>query len=239
MQVVTEPLRSNRQVDAAKWYADVLASGHYELPYNDDNRTALLYQFFLKVEKEGLDISKFCLQVYGIANYQDMVDTFNRELVTKFTREVSYRLNEILEDVGDQKTVAREAMIVFHHHDQSTTIHGNVQGSNIATSGASIAGATVIYNSATDLATALRSLLPLVDTVAENQRNAVECALETLVAATASDSHSASDIAAAAAIVANASPTLASRLKEIAGRIGTSLVASSIFQGIKMALGIP
>lgn len=246
MEVITEPLRSNRQVDAAKWYADAVASahemvgsGHYELPYNDDDRTALLYQFFLKVEKEGLDISNLCVAVYGTTNDQDIVDTFNRELVTKFAREVSYRLDEILQDVGDQKTVAREAMIVFHHHDQSTTIHGNIQGSFIATSGGSIAGATVTYNCATELATALRSLLPLVNTVAENQRSAVERALEILIAATASDNHSPTDIAAAATTVANGSPTLASRLKWIAGRIGTSLVASTIFQGIKTALGMP
>jgi hypothetical protein len=133
MQVVTEPLKCNKSVDAEKWYADALASvgsmigsGQYELPYDDDDRTAILYQFFLMFYDNKVNLKSFCMGMYGCRNYQDFVDSFNRELIEKFTREMSYRLGEIREDIGNQEEVPREAMVVFHHHDHSMTIHGNI-----------------------------------------------------------------------------------------------------------------
>lgn len=126
MQVVTAALQENKNVDARKWYQDALdsvrgmvGSGQYKLPTDDEDRTALLYQFFLLIETENIDITEFCVAVYGVSEYQEMVAHFNRELVTKFTREVSYRLDEIIEDIGGDAEVAREAMIVFHHYDHS------------------------------------------------------------------------------------------------------------------------
>jgi len=77
MRVITGPLKTNPAVDADRWWTDALdsvrgmaGSGHYELPTDDDNRTALLYQVFLKVEHEDLDITKFCSRVYGLSSYQ-------------------------------------------------------------------------------------------------------------------------------------------------------------------------
>src|SRR5262245_5498891 len=58
MQVVTSPLKSNKNVNAENWYAEALGSvqgmigtGQYTLPYNDDDKAALLYQFFLLLEE--------------------------------------------------------------------------------------------------------------------------------------------------------------------------------------------
>ncbi len=45
MRTITEPLRQNKNVDASKWYDDCLTLG-YGLPTDDDDCTALLYQFF-------------------------------------------------------------------------------------------------------------------------------------------------------------------------------------------------
>jgi hypothetical protein len=246
MRIVTEPLRLNKHVDAGKWLADASASvgsmvgsGRYELPYDDDDRTALLYQFCLKIANEHLDISRFCVHFYGLTNFQEMTDTLNRELIHKFTREVSYRLDEILQDIGTQTTVSREAMLVFHYHDQSTTINGNIQGSNVATSGASISDTSASFDSLPELATAFQSLTLLVRDLSDSQRTTAEQAIAALVDAATSGGRSTTDVASAATAVSNASPALARRLREIAGRIGTSLVASSIFQGIKMAVGLP
>ena len=245
MRLVTEPLRSNRRIDAGKWHAEAVASvrgmvgsGHYELPYDDDDRTALLYQFFVKTEKEGLSIDKFCMSVYGTTKYQEMVDTFNRELVLKFTREVSYRLNEILEDIGDEPTVSREAMFVFHHHDNSMTVHGNIQGSNVATGNATITNGNATYQTGEELSKAFQSLATMLHEITTDQRATVESAINVLVAAANSETHSIPEIQAAVKTVANASPVLADRLKEIGTRIGTSLLASSIFQGLKMVFGL-
>lgn len=135
MKVITGPLKSDPRVNAKQWWDDAVASvrgmvgsGHYTLPTDDDERTALLYQVFLGVENDNWDLQRFNLSVYGHSNYQDMVDTFNRDLILKFTREMSYRISAIVEDNEGADEIPREAMIVFQHHDQSTTVHGNFQG---------------------------------------------------------------------------------------------------------------
>lgn len=246
MKLVTEPLRSNSAVDAEKWYTDALSSaqgigsGHYELPYDDDDRTALLYKFFLMLENNKVDFTKFCLAVYRTTGYQDAVHHFNQELVLKFTREVSYRLDEILADHGDRQDVPREAMFVFHHHGPTMNFHGNIQGSNVAAGGSSISGSSATYTNNAELADALKALKPLVQEVVENQREAVEAAIGLLVRATTDQTVSTDEVEVqkAAEIVAASSPALKERLTGIAQKIGQSLLGSSIFQGLKMALGL-
>jgi hypothetical protein len=147
MRVITEPLRSNSEVDAEEWYQEILdsqtggaGSGTYKLPYDDDKRTALLYQFFLFMydEEKGFSLPHLNIVLFGKSKYQDMISVFNQEIVQKFTREVSYRLEEILEDIGDEQVVTTEAMMVFHHHDYSMKITGNIEGSNLALGGSTI-----------------------------------------------------------------------------------------------------
>lgn len=135
MRFVTEPLKHDPRVNAKEWWDQAVASasgmvgsGKYTLPTDDDERTALLYQVFLGVENDNWDIKCFNMSVYGHTKHQDIVDTFNQELVLKFTREMSYRLDDIVADNEGTEEISQEAMIVFHHHDQSTTVHGNFQG---------------------------------------------------------------------------------------------------------------
>ncbi len=124
MKVITGPLKDDPRVEAEKWFLDAIksvkgmvGSGSYSLPTDDDERTALLYQVFLGVEYEKYDILRFNQSVFGHSGYQDIIDTFNQELVLKFTREVKYRLEEIMAENNGLETIPREAMIVFHHHD--------------------------------------------------------------------------------------------------------------------------
>ncbi|MFO0796149.1 MAG: hypothetical protein U0804_01665 [Gemmataceae bacterium] len=245
MKLVTEPLRSNPAVDAEQWYSDALNSvhgmvdsGHYELPYDDDVRTALLYQFFLMLENNKVDFVKFCLAVYGTTRHQEAVQHFNQELVLKFTREVSYRLDEILTDLGDQKDVPREAMFVFHHHGHTMNFHGSIQGSNVAVGGSSITDSSATFTSNAELADALKALTSLIHEVVENQREAVETAIGLLDKAATDQTVATADVQKAAETVAANSTALKERLTSIAQKVGLSLLGSSISQGIKMALGL-
>jgi hypothetical protein len=252
MRVVTEPLRSNPNVNAEEWYeqamaslAGVAGSGSYTLPTDDDDQTALLYQFFLMLERGEGSVFHFCMGMYGTTGAQAVVRVFNEQLVQKFTREVSYRLDEIREDLGDAQEVQRDRMLVFHYHDHSgqdhsMNVHGNIQGSNLAVGGSSVAGSSATYNNNADLAEALKALKPLIGEVAAEQRQAVESALDKMVEATMKNVPVAqvAEVKPAVEEVAKASPTLGTRLKEIGGKIGTSLASSAIFQAIKSCFGI-
>jgi hypothetical protein len=245
MRAVTDPLRANKNVDARKWYNDALASvtgmvgsGHYELPIDDNDRTALLYQFFLLIENEGIDVDRFCTAVYGDTQYQAMVSHFNQELVHKFTREVSYRLDEIIEDIGESAMVPREAMHVFHYHDHSLSIQGGIHGSNLAIGASTISDSTASYNSGADLVEALKSLRPLLHEVKKDQHDIVEIALQTLIRSAEGEQTTPEQLKQSIETLAKTSPGIGERLKGIAGKIGLSLLSSSMFQAMKSYFNI-
>jgi hypothetical protein len=243
MQVITEPLRTNRNVDASKWYSEAMnsvgsgvGSGFYELPTDDDERTALLYQFFLLLVDGKIQFNDFCSGMYILNIQEESYAVFNQELVHKFTREVSYRLDEIMEDAGERQHISSEAMMVFHHHDHSMTVHGNIQGSNLATGGSSISGSAATFTNNEELAYALKGLEPLIHDIAEGQRGTVEQALKLLIQATQDSSITKERVAEATKAIAANSPTMSQRLKDIAGKVGIELITSSVIKGIELAL---
>ncbi len=168
MQVTISPLKENNRVNAGDWYEKTLesqysgvGSGSYSLPYEDDDRVALIYQLFLFMsdEEKNFSLPTFSMAVFGRSRYQEMTDIFNQEIVLKFTREVSYRLEEILEDLGDKKEVPREAMNIFHHHDHSMNItSSNIEGSNIASGGSTVSNSSAQSNKQVNQAELLEAL---------------------------------------------------------------------------------
>lgn len=244
MRVITEPLKNDPRVNADKWYSDALkstssmvGSGRYTLPLNDDEKTSLLYQFFLKIEEENIDITNFCVTVYGESNYQMIVDVFNRELVEKFSREVLYRLEDILSDSEGQKEISREAMIVFHHHDSSTNITGDIHGSNIATSGSEIKSSPIKYNSESEIIDELRSLTDEINSFSKRNQETLKESIDILISATEGDKNK-KDVKEAVKTISEISPTISSRIKKIAEGAGSSMIGSVIIEGIKLSFGI-
>lgn len=244
MQVVTTPLKTDPRVDARKWWNDAIASvrgmvgsGRYTLPADDDERTALLYQVLLLLVNENVDFTKFCISVYGHTNYQDMVDTFNREIVYKFTREVSYRLNEVSEDTAEQSEISRDAIVVFHHHDYSTNITGNIHGSNVATGKAQISQSSATFNSPSDVAAELRALKSLAAEFSKTNRATIESALELLASRAETGDGDTDEIVENARTVVELSPTIRSRMLGLLSGVGTSMAGSAIIEGIKLAIG--
>ena len=244
MMVVTEPLKSDPRVDAKKWWDDAVASvsgmvgsGGYSLPTDDQERTALLYQVFLGVEHENFSIQRFNQSVYGHSKYQDMVNTFNHELVLKFTREVSYRLDEIATDNDGADTIPREAMIVFHHHDNSTNISGTVQGSNIATGSAQIKNATAQFNTPSDVAAEINAIKSLATEFSKTNQKTLVTALDFLASAAESNDAPVTEIAEAARTVSELSPSIRDRLNSVFVGTGTSMAGSVIFEGLKLFFG--
>jgi hypothetical protein len=247
MRVVTEPLKTNTNVNAEKWLQDglnsmtgMVGSGNYVLPYDDDDRTALLYQFFLIVEYGEFDLSSFCLTMYGASNFQEMVHIFNQELVLKFTREVSYRLDGIMQDIGDQNQIPVEAMMVFHHHDHSMTIHGNVQGSNIAVAGSSVTNSTASVTSISnndDLIQSIQELRGLLSQVEQSSQPEVTSAINVLEGAAIENNVSRGEIAKAVEVVAQV-PSMRQHLESLALGVTGNFASTGLIEGIKFVLGI-
>jgi hypothetical protein len=246
MRLITEPLRANTNIDALSWYRDFLENHRsnglpYRLPTDDDDCAALLYQFFRLIEyggQEAIRLTDFCYFAFGESEYSLMVLRFNRELVSKLTREVSYRLDEVMEDIGEATEVSPEVMNVFHYHGHTMNIHGSVQGSNIAVGGSTVSGSTASYDNGSDLASALKALKPLIHELTESQRATAEAALNALVSSAEGGPETSEQVGQAVEAVTKASPKLGERLKDIGGKIGASLASSAIFQAFKSYYGI-
>jgi hypothetical protein len=244
MQVVTAPLTNDPRVDAKRWWDDAIASatsmtgsGHYTLPTDDDERTALLYKVLLLIEyTSGISLPRFCVSVYGTTKHQESVEAFNDELVYKFIREVSYRLKNVSATTKGQPVIRRESVVVFHNHNYSTTITGNIYGSNIATGKGRISGSPATINSAPEMAEELRHLKMLAEGFSRVNQAAIKSSLDYLADHATDDSGDIATIAEHARTVAEISPPIRSRLSELITGIGTSMAGSAIIEGIKLAM---
>lgn len=245
MQVVISPLKNDSRVNAQQWWSDAVSSvrgmvgsGHYSLPANDDEQTALLYQILLLVDQGNVDLTAFSTSVYGVSKFQGMVDTVNQELVRKFTREVSYRLKEVAEDIGDQQEVSRESIVVFHHHDFSTNISGGIQGSNVATGNATVSHASTSAGTPAEVASELRSLKSLAVNFSRINRETIESLLDLVAARAEAGDGSREEIAECVKAIAEISPTIRCRLMGLLSGVGTSMAGSVIVEGLKLALAM-
>ena len=177
MRVVTEPLRTNKNVDVSSWYEEasktntgMTGSAYYELPINDDDKTSLLYQFMLLASLNRIDVTDFGESFFGAESPQEAVGQFNDQIVRLCTCEVCYRLDEIREDTAGQTEIQTEALVVFHHHDNSVNIRGNIKGSNVAIGASTVSDSSAEYKNNEDVATVLKALKPLIKDVVESQR---------------------------------------------------------------------
>jgi hypothetical protein len=247
MQVVLEPLERNRNVDAASWYRQMLTpnrsmagSGRYTLPYDDEDRTAPLYQIFGLIIDNNLDLTQLCRTVFGISSFQEMASVLNNELVLKFTREIQYRIDEILEDSRESSELSRETMTVFNHHDNSINMSGTIQGSNVAISGSSVAGSNASYEVNQEVAAELeeirRQLTQAGLSIDANQ--AALAAIEKLNHATSDPNITIEAVRESAGIAIASSPLAKSKLLGLVERIDINVASSVVAMGIKAALGM-
>lgn len=245
MRVVTSPLKADPRVDARKWWdaaigscSGMAGSGSYMLPPDDDERTSLLYQVLLLIAyNESINLSDFCITVYGRSRYQDMVDTFNSEVVFKFTREVSHRLNEVAEDTADQSEISRESIVVFNHHDYSTRITGNVYGSNVATGNAQLSHPDATLDSLGDIAAELRDLISIATEFSKTNQAVIKSSLEFLATQADTGNGDLGEVVEKTRTVIELSPEIRSRMERLLSNVSSSIAGSAIIEGIKLALG--
>lgn len=102
MKTITEPLKLNSKVNLKDWWEEFSKTGgsfvgskHYELPVNEEDRTALLYQFLVALNNGVYDFLTFTTGVYGNRRCGDDVTEFNDDITKKLVRGLNNRLDEI------------------------------------------------------------------------------------------------------------------------------------------------
>lgn len=120
MRIISAQLKSNENVDVNKWFSDfqktgvsITGSKEYVLPIDEEDRISLLYQLLLKMNSNELDFQGFCLGAYGKTNVTDMVRAFNDAISRLLVRDLSYRLDEIIETTNSDLKVPIEKLVVI------------------------------------------------------------------------------------------------------------------------------
>lgn|GEM_PF-4893649 len=134
MRVVSEPLRTRGGVGVKTWYASSMQNRTYELPCDDDERLALLYQFLEAVndrEHSKIDETIFANEVLGGTTPDDEYRRLSEHFVRPFARDVAYRLQDILDKIEYRDSVPFGILRVFGGTTSNVNIHGDVIGSAI------------------------------------------------------------------------------------------------------------
>ena len=152
MQVVLAPLTARYAIDIAEWATAALEVKRYTLPTEDEERLALMYQFLAGIHDDKVHAPNFGWYVLGAGmTYDEAFCKISEHFVCKFARDVGYLLQEALERIEGQESVAADSIAIFL---------GPVVGSAIGT------GSTVVANDIIVFAESLPAELKAVFTQA-------------------------------------------------------------------------
>lgn len=174
---ITGQLKANTRVSLVAWYQDFQASGgsfigskRYSLPRDEEDRLALLYQFFLATAGRGtlhIPLLDFMIDAFGTTSDREIVATFNQQLFGKFARDLLYRLEGLSDELPEHGDVPEGALIIFNHNHIERVSVGNISNSQVAISAV---GDANVSCSTTDAAT----LRDQVDSVGRLLRESAE-----------------------------------------------------------------
>lgn len=244
MQVITEPLKNNPHVDLESWYGNFQRSGgmigskRYSLPVDEDDRLALLYQLLLAIRGGKIRFIDFALGAFGTTHHQDMVNAFNREVLSKFVRDVSDRLEDI--HVEEGKQVQRENLQVFSTYiasvHGSNVIGGSAQGSILAAGNATISDSSASFTSQEELVERVKDLRSYLEEVSEEKRGEVAEAIDVLVKSAEGGEVSRAELAQSVDTVSGGSSSMKEHLIAIGVGAASELGAHGLIQTINFVL---
>jgi len=148
LKIITNQLKSiDVQID--DWWkkgiesaGSFVGSARFDLPLDETDRDALLYQFCLKIHSGEFSFQRFCMMHLGKSNYNEMVYAFNNAIIHPLVRSINYKIEEIRYEVDKTYSTYQEIPIqIFNvYQDNSTKITGNVeiQGDGVIGDGSKI-----------------------------------------------------------------------------------------------------
>ena len=127
LKVITMQLKNNIKVDLMEWVKETRNERVLILDDDEENRLALMYQFFLGLQQGKIGFAEFGLLVFGESNYDSMIYCFNNQIFDKFVREMEYRLSELEDSLSDKNEIENKDLIIFNNFDVSIINNGVVE----------------------------------------------------------------------------------------------------------------
>lgn len=132
MCVVVAPLRERHIVDLDEWLQGAMQRRCYDLPVDNDERLAMFYQLLERINNDKFDLVSLSCEVLCAGDYiDDTFFRFNEHFVSKFARDVGYRLQDVLEQTANHEFVSSDFLNIFGAGAPSIYIGGDMVGSAI------------------------------------------------------------------------------------------------------------
>lgn len=135
MKPITVQLK-NIDVHIEEWWkkgnesaGSMVGSARFDLPLDETERDALLYQFSLKILNNEMSFQHFCIMYLGKTNYNEMVYSFNRVVINPLVRSINDKLDGIMYEVHKKYDTYQDVSVnlFYVYQDSSTNIEGDVE----------------------------------------------------------------------------------------------------------------
>lgn len=172
LSIVHQQLLEVAGVDFDVWFQDRMQTGgsysgskSLVFPPEEEKRMALTYELLRRVNSGAIDLLNFCVSFFpiGSTKFDPLIREFNKVIVSRFIKDVKYRLDEISDQLPtDPLALVPPAMIQVINNAKNV-IQQSAQGNNITQS------ANIQVNEQMD-----KLFEELVETLKDNIQNADE-----------------------------------------------------------------
>lgn len=126
MKIITSQLKE-MDVNFQEWWekgqktgGSMVGSKRFDLPLDEGERDALMYQLILKFSTGEINLMQFCVDYFGENQFVQMIRQFNRAILIPLIRSISYKLREILdaieEELPEKEDVPIAMLLVYQDH---------------------------------------------------------------------------------------------------------------------------
>lgn len=140
LSLIHAQLMSMSGVDFDSWQKEVLStvggmagSGDLSFPTDLEQRMALMYQLLNKVDNEEIDLIDFAHNFFatGDSRIDSIIYAFNDAVVEPLCRELSYRIEDLEEDMPEDSREEYPLANIQIVHNAQNVIQQTASGSNI------------------------------------------------------------------------------------------------------------
>lgn len=170
----------------------------------------------------------------GSASLQDELDGFNKSVVQPFINHIVDYLQILMLDAGIYETNTTTVNI----SDGGNYFAGNIHQSMVAIGGSTITDSTIKVNSEDDLLGIIKSLESHLSDVEESDKARVQEALQVLVQSVSGRDVPKAELAKNVEIVGNASPTLRTKLEDVAANAIGALTSHGLITAIQFIYAV-
>lgn len=119
LKVISSRLKENPNANFDDWWekgqktgGQMIGSKEFSLPFDEDERDAILYQLVLKIFEKKITLSRFCMDFFGTTNLNIMVYDFIGAVLEPLNRSIRYQLEEF--PLESEQQVGNESKQILH-----------------------------------------------------------------------------------------------------------------------------